>query len=168
MSTNKRFNLVKCKGNRWGIEDNILEKEDTLFFICREGQFETNGLVLLLNQLNDKNEQLEKENLDLTEELDYYKTKCASLETGYIKAEDENWRLEKTNMEFANELGKTIDENEQLKNEKESWKKSWIEEMEAQEEQSKCILKLVNENEKLKSELGYYRLRDTPKWRAKW
>ena len=59
--TEKRFNLVKCKEHRWGIEDNTLEKEDKLFFICREGQFETNGLVLLLNQLNDKNEQLKKD-----------------------------------------------------------------------------------------------------------
>ena len=30
------------------------------------------------------------------------------------------------------------------------------------------ILDLLNENEQLKLELGYYRLRDTPKWRAKW
>ena len=81
----KRFNLVKCKEHRWGIEDNTLEKEDKLFFICREGQFETNGLVLLLNQLNDDNEQLKKDattliyanqdyrqqNLNLQEELDY-------------------------------------------------------------------------------------------------
>lgn len=59
--TEKRFNLVKCKEHRWGIEDNTLEKEDKLFFICREGQFETNGLVLLLNQLNDDNEQLKKD-----------------------------------------------------------------------------------------------------------
>lgn len=57
----KRFNLVKCKEHRWGIEDNTLEKEDKLFFICREGQFETNGLVLLLNQLNDENRQLKKD-----------------------------------------------------------------------------------------------------------
>lgn len=83
--TEKRFNLVKCKEHRWGIEDNTLEKEDKLFFICREGQFKTNGLVLLLNQLNDDNEQLKKDattliyanqdyrqqNLNLQKELDY-------------------------------------------------------------------------------------------------
>ena len=51
----------------------------------------------------------------------------------------------------VDKLNNLSDENEQLKNEKESWKKSWIEEMEDQEEQSKCILKLVKENEKLKS-----------------
>lgn len=39
----------------------------------------------------------------------------------------------------------------ELHKEKESWRKSWIEEMGDQEEQSKCILKLVKENEKLKS-----------------
>lgn len=50
-------------------------------------------------------------------------------------------------LDALNSLSK---ENEQLKNEKESWKKSWIEEMEDQEEQSKCILRLVKENEELK------------------
>ena len=47
------------------------------------------------------------------------------------------------------------EENEQLKNEKESWKKSWIEEMDTQEEQSKYILQLLNENEQLKKQLEY-------------
>ena len=74
-------------------------------------------IVDLLNEFDSENKKLERENLDLSEELDYYKTKCASLETGYIKAEDENWKLEKSNMELANELGKTIDENEKLKSE---------------------------------------------------
>ena len=40
-----------------------------------------------------------------------------------------------------------------LNNEKESWKKSWIEELNDSEEQSKCILKLANENEELKKEI---------------
>ena len=40
-----------------------------------------------------------------------------------------------------------------LNNEKESWRKSWIEELNDSEEQSKCILKLVNENEELKKEI---------------
>ncbi len=76
------------------------------------------GEVLeMLNNLYDKNKQLEHQLLDLSEELDYYKAKCASLETGYIQEQDENWKLEKSKMEFANELGKTIDENEQLKSE---------------------------------------------------
>ena len=56
-----------------------------------------------------------------------------------------------TAKQTVDRLNELNDENEQLKNEKESWKKSWIEEMEDQEEQSKCILKLVKENEKLKS-----------------
>lgn len=38
----------------------------------------------------------------------------------------------------------------ELNDEKESWRKSWIEEMGDQEEQSKCILRLVKENEDLK------------------
>ena len=40
-----------------------------------------------------------------------------------------------------------------LNNEKESWRKSWIEELNDSEEQSKCILKLANENEELKKEI---------------
>lgn len=80
-------------------------------------------VVGLLNELNDKCEFLEIEN--------------EALEDGATK--------------YAELYHKSLKENEQLKNEKESWKKSWIEEMEDQEEQSKCILKLVKENEKLKS-----------------
>lgn len=44
-----------------------------------------------------------------------------------------------------------INKMNELYEEKESWRKSWIEEMGDQEEQSKCILKLVKGNEKLKS-----------------
>ena len=48
-------------------------------------------------------------------------------------------------------VGGTVDLLNDLNNEKESWKKSWIEELNDSEEQSKCILRLVKENEKLKS-----------------
>lgn len=107
-------------------------------------------VVNLLNELNSENKKLEKENLDLSEELDYYKNKCASLETGYIQEQDENWRLEKSQMEFANELGKTIDEIEQLRKENKelqgkasSWKITASEQI---MEQSK----LIKENAQLK------------------
>lgn len=41
----------------------------------------------------------------------------------------------------------------ELHDEKESWMKSWIEELNDSEEQSKCIIKLANENEELKKEI---------------
>lgn len=107
--TEKRFRKMVLQVKSLEDEFAIYDELEKNSMICVE------EVVNSLNGLNSENKKLEKENLDLTEELDYYKTKCASLETGYIKAEDENWRLEKTNMEFANELGKTIDENEQLK-----------------------------------------------------
>ena len=93
--TEKRFNLVKCKENRWGIEDNILGEEDKLFFICREGQFETNGLVLLLNQLNDKNEQLKSKNRGLQSELQIFKEDVTHSNLQINKLADENEQLKK-------------------------------------------------------------------------
>lgn len=110
--TEKRFsynvnkNIIQCDG------------KFVAYVNCVDG-------VRIANKLNvfqKENEQLEKENLDLSEELDYYKAKCASLETGYIKAQDEGWRLEKSQIEFADELGRVIDENEQLKMENNSLK----------------------------------------------
>ena len=102
--TEKRFNLVKCKEHRWGIEDNTLEKEDKLFFICREGQFETNGLVLLLNQLNDENEQLKHECNYLQNRLD-----------DFINIQNENEQLKQTLRMVEKRADKVYEENEQLK-----------------------------------------------------
>ena len=95
--TEKRFNLVKCTENRWGIEDNTFEEEDKLFFICREGQFETNGLVLLLNQLNDENEQLKEALIELKEIGDYQYARIKELS-------DENEQLEKILNELSDML----------------------------------------------------------------
>ena len=54
-------------------------------------------MINLLNELSNKNKKLEKENLDLSEELDYYKAKCASLETGLFQAQrDVEWLRENT------------------------------------------------------------------------
>lgn len=51
-------------------------------------------IIDLLNVLtDDENEKLKKENLNLSEELDYYKAKCASLETGLFQADKENKQL---------------------------------------------------------------------------
>ena len=59
-----------------------------------------------------------------------------------FKFKDE-WLTDKEVVDLLNDLN----------NEKESWRKSWIEELNDSEEQSKCILKLVNENEELKKEI---------------
>ena len=59
-----------------------------------------------------------------------------------FKFKDE-WLTDKEVVDLLNDLN----------NEKESWRKSWIEELNDSEEQSKCILKLANENEELKKEI---------------
>lgn len=46
-----------------------------------------------LNELYEKNNQLE-------EDLDYYKAKCASLETGMFNLEREYYKLKKENQEL--------------------------------------------------------------------
>lgn len=55
--------------------------------------------------------RLEKENLDLSEELDYYKTKCASLETGLFQADRENEQLKTDNNRLVNETAKIVAEH---------------------------------------------------------
>ena len=50
-------------------------------------------------------------------------------------------------------FNEVVDMLNDLNNEKESWRKSWIEELNNSEKQSKCILKLLNENEELKKEI---------------
>ena len=103
--TEKRF--------QYNVNKNTIEQNGK--FVAYMNSVDGVRIANKLNVFQMENEQLKKENLDLLEELDYYKSKCASLETGYIKAQDEGWRLEKSKMEFANELGRVIDENEELK-----------------------------------------------------
>ena len=82
-------------------------------------------MIDLLNVLNDENRQMGIFLEALTEELSL--------------ANRDNTALE--------------EENKQLLKEKNSWRDSWLEEMDDQEEQSKTILKLMEENEKLKADL---------------
>ena len=110
MTADKRFNLAF-----YDEYDGTFSIQDMLYWEENKHLHSLDEIIDLLNELDSENKKLEKENLDLSEELDYYKTKCASLETGYIQEQDENWRLEKSKMDFANELAKTIDENELLK-----------------------------------------------------
>lgn len=117
---NRFENRLNTNLKKWHILNPVWDNE-------KEDALNVFKMIDLLNEFDNENKKLEKENLDLSEELDYYKTKCASLETAYIHEQDENWRLEKSKMEFANELGKTIDENEELKQELFESEKEWYE-----------------------------------------
>lgn len=57
-----------------------------------------------------------------------------------------------TKLERKQVIG-VINKMNELYEEKESWRKSWIEEMGDTEEQSKCLLKLSIENDELKEEI---------------
>lgn len=63
----------------------------------------------LINKLGSENKKLKKEKLDLSEELDYYKTKCASLETGLFQTDKENRQLKSTIKEVTELLSEEVD-----------------------------------------------------------
>ena len=84
----------------------------------------------------DYKELLEKENLDLSEELDYYKAKCASLETGLFQADKENKQLKM--------------ENNSLKLLVQNWEALDEEKDEQLDRQNQALKKLVKENAQLK------------------
>ena len=94
-------------------------------FLQQEMEYATD-----LYRLTKENEQLKKENLDLSEDLDYYKAKCASLETGLFQAERETEQLRK--------------ENKELQGKASSWKITASEQIMEQTE-------LIKENEHLKA-----------------
>lgn len=90
----------------------------------------------LINKLSSENEKLKKENLDLSEELDYYKAKCASLETGLFQADREN-----------NQLKMGVDS---LKLLVQNWEALDDEKDEQLDRQNQKLKKLVKENAQLK------------------
>lgn len=101
-------------------------------------------IIDLLNVLvDDENKELKKENLDLSEELDYYKTKCASLETGLFQADKENKQLK---------MG--IDS---LKLLVQNWEALDEEKDEQLDRQNQALKKLKKENEQLTSDLEYWK-----------
>lgn len=94
-------------------------------------------IIDLLNVLtDDENEKLKKENLDLSEELDYYKAKCASLETGLFQADREN-----------NQLKMGVDS---LKLLVQNWEALDEEKDEQLDRQNQKLKKLIKENAQLK------------------
>lgn len=98
----------------------------------------------LVNELNGENKKLKKENLDLSEELDYYKAKCASLETGLFQADRENKQLKM--------------ENKELKLLVQSWEALDEEKDEQLEKQNQALKKLKKKNEQLKSEINMLKI----------
>ena len=56
----KRFTLVKCVYNNWGLIDRSLEDVDQLVLI-HTSKSSVSYLVNILNQLNDDNEQLKQQ-----------------------------------------------------------------------------------------------------------
>ena len=57
--TEKRFTLVKCYNEQWGVVDNSLEEIDQLVLITTS-KSGTAYLVSELNELNEENEQLKQ------------------------------------------------------------------------------------------------------------
>lgn len=129
MTENKRFNLAF-----YDEYDGTFSIQDKLYWKENKHLHSLDEIVDLLNELSSENKKLEKENLDLSEELDYYKTKCASLETGLFQADREN--------------GQLLKENKELQGKASSWKITASEQI---MEQSK----LMKENEKLKQDLEH-------------
>lgn len=87
MIENKRFELAYEKGNWWAVRDGdiTLWKEE---------------VVELLNKLNNENKELKRKALDMEMDRDYYRTKSASLEEGYLQLQRENDRLLKENKQY--------------------------------------------------------------------
>lgn len=81
-------------------------------------------ILKILNSLIDENEQLKRKALDMEMDRDYYRTKSASLEEGYIRLQRENEQLKKSvkrqqgsNNECAKLIEEQQKENEHLKKE---------------------------------------------------
>ena len=98
MTENKRysFNWERGHPNFW---DNHCDLADC-YLTCED-------VVDRLNDLNDENQELKTENkelkrkaLDMEMDRDYYRTKSASLEEGYLQLQRENDRLLKENEQY--------------------------------------------------------------------
>ena len=89
----KRFQWVYIKDNTLELRDNGIVNV-----------FNNERLEELLNELHNENQELKTENkelkrkaLDMEMDRDYYRTKSASLEEGYLQLQRENDRLLKEN-----------------------------------------------------------------------
>ena len=116
--TTKRFTLIECNGN---IEDGYTQS-------VYDGGEDVFELLYLLNELYEENNE---------EELDYFKSKCGSLEEKlfYINRENEQLKFQLQNTsdqrdefhrgarENANRVGKLEKENEQLKKDVDKYNK---------------------------------------------
>ena len=79
--TEKRFKLVKCIENHWGLVDTLLDDTDQLVLI-HTSKSSVNYLVNLLNSLADRNEELQTRN----------DRQANSLDELYNLIEKEDWK----------------------------------------------------------------------------
>ena len=100
----KRFILVKCYNEQWGVVDKSLEKTDQLVLITTS-KSGTGYLVNELNKLNEENEQLKQQ--DKINE-DCYK----KLLQKYDDLKKENERYKKNSISLK-QLYKILEENKE-------------------------------------------------------
>ena len=95
---------------RFIIPDGDLDTDVTLIDTSTGIEYEDNfkDIVDLMNTLHWSKQLLETQILHLKEDLDYYKSKCASLEEGLIREERKIAKLEKENKELK-ELVSEVD-----------------------------------------------------------
>lgn len=170
--TEKRFTIDVLDENNWLIQDTKTGENANPI----DGTTNVlKGLISTLNKFNDENEQLkfkleEVKSDEKQLEISFMEFKMKLIEKLQIhydyateqrqknlndifvaKAYDIiRYDIKKLAEEMRVDLCELLNE---LHDEKESWRKSWIEELNDSEEQSKCIIKLANENEELKKEI---------------
>lgn len=134
MTENKRY-VVRSMFGKIFIEDDI-KRVGVLIGYEEDGKKDNIVKVTnVLNQLNDENEQLKTD-------LDYFKTKNGSLETGMFNLKRENDELKQSISHYANITACSI----QVMNEDEELKKDYASILCTKMEE------LVKENEQLKQQ----------------
>ena len=100
----KKFSHPKYEHSE---EEALSAAKEEYWQMIYENSMSAKENVDMLNGLFDKSEQLSKKNLQLEEDLCYYSTKCASLETGMFSLERDNNKLERENEQLKSELSET-------------------------------------------------------------
>jgi len=126
---------------RFIIPDGDLNTDVTLIDTSTGIEYEDNfkDIVDLMNTLDWSKQLLETQILHLKEDLDYYKSKCASLEEGLIREERDNHQLKQQIHNVMNELNNKSEQGSRCQKQL-GYEKS-------------MHLKFKKENEQLKTEL---------------
>ena len=104
LMTEKRFVLVKCVEQYWGIVDKSLESIDQLVLMHMD-KTSVSYIVNVLNQLNDENEQL-KEELGSFEQVSFTDLCDKSRTVLYMKKENRGLQFKIIGMlDFVKEKG---------------------------------------------------------------